>query len=344
MKATDAAYEVLVQADKPLHCKELTERMLAAGLWTTNGKTPWATVAKGIQDDIKRDGAQSRFANPAPGIFALATAPDLFPGLGKQPSRPNRPATAQSDNHMSFLDAAEHVLRGMKDGERLYYRDLTTRAIEDGLLHTVGTTPEATMAAQIGTDIRRREERGETQRFVREGRGMIGLAKELPAGINEQIRKHNVEARETLLERVMAGTPDSFERLVRELLIAMGFEDVEKTRIGPDGGVDVRGTLVVGDVVRIRMAVQAKRWKKTVSAPTVQQLRGSLGVHEQGLVITTGKFSAQARQEAERSDASPVALMDGEQLAVLLAEHELGARRRQHVLITVESEEQAGQP
>lgn len=344
MKATDAAYEVLVQADKPLHCKELTERMLAAGLWTTNGKTPWATVAALIQADMKRDGAQSRFRQTGPGIFALATTPDLFPGLEKQSSRPKQPVSAQSDNHMSFLDAAEHVLRGMKDGECLHYRDLTTRAIEDGLLRTAGKTPEAIMTAQIGIDIRRRDARGETQRFVREGRGMVGLAKELPIGIAEQIHQHNVEARRELLKRAKEVTPDAFERLVEELLGAMGFEDVEKTQVGNDGGIDVRGTLVVGDVVRIRMAVQAKRWTGTVSAPTVQQLRGSLGVHEQGLVITTSKFSAKARQEAERSDASPVALMDGEQLAVLLAEHELGARRRQHVLFTVESEEQAGQP
>lgn len=343
MKATDAAYEILVQADKPLHYKEITERMLADGLWATKGKTPWATVVGRIREDMKRDGAQSRFRQTGPGIFALATAPDLFPGLGKQPSRPNRSVSTQSGSHMSFLDAAEHVLRGLQNGERLHYRDLTTRAIKDGLLHTVGTTPEATMAAQIGTEIRRREKRGETQRFVREDRGMVGLAKELPAGINEQIRKHNNEARGKLLKRVMAKTPDDFEELVKELLIAIGFEDVERTRIGPDGGVDVRGTLVVGDVVRIRMAVQAKRWKRTVSAPTVQQLRGSLDVHEQGLVITTGSFTAQARQEAERSGASPVGLMDGEQLAVLLAEHELGARRRQHHLITVESDEQVVQ-
>ena len=344
MTAIDAAYQVLLEAGKPLHCKEITKRILAAGLWETKGKTPWDTVAVGIQGDIKGKGARSRFCQPGPGIFALAAAPDLFPQLSQQPRRPDRPAGSPSGKYMLFLDAAEHVLMGMKDGARLHYRDITARAIADGLLRTEGKTPEATMAAQIGTDIRRREERGETQRFVREGRGMIGLARDLPIGIADQIRQHNVEAREELLERARDGTPDEFEGLVEELLLAMGFEDVDKTRIGQDGGVDVRGTLVVGDVVRIRMAVQAKRWMGTVSAATVQQLRGSLGVHEQGLVITTSKFSAQARKEAERSDASPVALMDGEQLAVLLAQHEVGARRRQHVLITLKSAEHVAQP
>ena len=57
-----------------------------------------------------------------------------------------------------------------------------------------------------------------------------------------------------------------------------------------DGGIDVRGTLVVGDVIRTRMAVQVKRWKRNVQAPTVQQVRGSLGTHEQGLIVTTSDF------------------------------------------------------
>ena len=344
MKATDAAYQVLLDAGKPLHYKELTKRILADRLWETKGKTPLHTVRSSIQSDIKKKGAQSRFCQPGPGIFALAAAPDLFPQLSQQPRCPDRSASCSVGPHMSFRDAAEHVLKGLKDGQRLHYRDLTERAIADGLIQTEGKTPEATMSALVGIEIRRREERGETQRFVRED-GKIGLAKKLRAGINEQIHQHNVEAREELLKRVMAGTPDDFESLVAQLLFAMGLEDVEKTRIGQDGGVDVRGTLFVGDVVRIRMAVQAKRWTRTVGSEIVQRLRGSLGVDEQGLVITTSKFSAQAHREAERSDAfPPVALMGGEKLAELLAEHEVGVRRRQHVLITLESDEHVDQP
>lgn len=37
-----------------------------------------------------------------------------------------------------------------------------------------------------------------------------------------------------------------------------------------------------------------------------------------------------ARREAERADAVPVALMNGEQLVLLLAEHEVGVSRRAH--------------
>ena len=71
---------------------------------------------------------------------------------------------------------------------------------------------------------------------------------------------------------------------------------------------------VVGDVIRTRLAVQVKRWKSNVQAPVIQQVRGSLGTHEQGLIITTSDFSKGAREEATRANATPVGLMDGEQL------------------------------
>jgi len=95
----------------------------------------------------------------------------------------------------------------------------------------------------------------------------------------------------------------------------------------------VRGTLVVGDVIHTRMAVQVKRWKKNVQRQEVQQLRGSLGAHEQGLIITTSDFSPAAREEAARSDATPVALMNGEQLVGLLVENGVGVRRTSHELV-----------
>src|SRR5690606_965365 len=113
-----------------------------------------------------------------------------------------------------------------------------------------------------------------------------------------------------LHEKLHKIDPTEFEELVGQLLVALGFTDVTVTTRQNDGGIDVRGTLVVGDVIRTRMAVQVKRWKANIQTPTVQQVRGSLGSHEQGLIITTSDFSPGARLEAERPDATPVGLMD----------------------------------
>jgi hypothetical protein len=87
------------------------------------------------------------------------------------------------------------------------------------------------------------------------------------------------------------------------------------------------------------MAVQVKRWKTKnhVQAPVVQQVRSSFGTHEQGLIITTSDFSAGAKREAERPNAVPVALMNGDKLVELLAEYQVGIRRQAHDLFALES-------
>lgn len=69
-------------------------------------------------------------------------------------------------------------------------------------------------------------------------------------------------------------------------------------------------------------------------------MRGSLGAHEQGLIITTSDFSAGARSEAARPDAVPVALMNGEQLVTLLIEHDIGVRRASYDLIELGEDEE----
>ena len=170
---------------------------------------------------------------------------------------------------------------------------------------------------------------------------MFGLTAWLPDEVATLIEERNREVRQGLLDRARSAPPSDFESLVGQLLVEMGFEDVKVTSLSGDGGIDVRGVLVVGDAIRIRMAVQAKRWKSNVLAPVVQQVRGSLGAHEQGLIITTSDFSSGAKKEAQRSDAAPVALIGGEQLAALLAEHEIGARMTSYDLYTLDEADSA---
>ena len=70
----------------------------------------------------------------------------------------------------------------------------------------------------------------------------------------------------------------------------------------------------------------------------VQQVRGSLGAHEQGLIITTSDFSAGAIKEAAQSDKTPIALMNGEQLVMLLMEHGIGVHRSTPDLFEIDEE------
>ena len=171
---------------------------------------------------------------------------------------------------------------------------------------------------------------------MRHGRGKVGLASWLPDDLSARIEENNREVRQSLLDRALGDTPAAFEELVELLLTAMGFEDVDRTDYSRDGGIDVRATLVVGDSVRVRMAVQAKRVKGNIPAPVVQQVRGSLGTHEQGLIITTSDFSRGAKAEAGRPDAAPVALMNGEEIAAILGKYEIGARIERHDLLILD--------
>jgi restriction system protein len=319
----EAARHVLQEVGGALHYKELTRQILDRGLWKPAGKTPAATVNAQLAVAIKDD-PNSVFIRTGPGRFRLRNGVTALPKSGK---------VSESGKILSFTEAAQVVLK--KHGKPMHYTDITSEALKLKLIQTVGRTPEATMYAQIIQETQRRERRGEAQRFDRKGGGVVGLVAWNPIGLAGQIGKHNDSVRKALRQQLHGLDPAAFEALVGRLLTAIGFEEVAVTRLHGDGGVDVRGTLVIGDVIRTRMAVQAKRWKQgiNIQAPTVQTVRGSLGAHEQGLIITTSDFSPGAKNEAKRLDATPVGLLNGDRLISLLIEHQIMVRREPHEML-----------
>ena len=338
MSALDAIETVLTEVGEPRHYREITRLIMGRALWTTDGKTPEATINALLSVDVKKKGPQSRFQRTGKGVFALRTwgLPELAIGKAKTHATPESGSGARTPREsktLSFTDAAERVLTQFGGKKPMHYVAITEKASQSGLIATTGKTPEATMYAAILSEIRRKARRGEQPRFAKHGKGFVGLTQWMAKGLAFQIDNHNKTVRRELHKRIRQIDPTEFEALASQLLVALGFEDVSVTSRASDGGIDVRGTLVVGDVIRTRMAVQVKRWKPNVLAPTIQQVRGSLGAHEQGLIITTSSFSKGARDEAERPDATPVALMDGEQLVKLLVENDLGVRRTAYELL-----------
>lgn len=315
MKVLDAAEIVLRESGTPLHIRDITERILSGKLWKTSGKTPEATVGARLYYDIKKNGDSSPFVRHAPKVFGL-----------------------RDRKNYSFIESARKVLEKFGGKQPMHYREITEKAIEEGwLIVNKNRTPESSMYSQLIREIRRSELRGEQSRFVKHGSGMFSLSKWMGHGLAIEIEKHNKKVRKELQKRLLDMKWDAFEKLVARFLTEIGFEIEVTARI--DGGIDVRGTLVVGYVVRIQLAVQVKKWKRNVQAPIVNQVRGSLGVHEQGLIITTGGFSKGAREAAVRQNAVPVALMDGEQLVALLVDNEIGIKRRRHYLIELDEED-----
>lgn len=337
MSVRDAVITVLQEAGKPLHAKEITKRILSKNLWRTSGKTPTATVSARLYADLKKNGDTSPFILHAPQTFGLRTFKAVDKSdVGAQTKTTTATTVKGYRKTYSFTDSAEKVLEKFGDKRPMHYRAITNKALEMGWLLTEGKTPEASMYAQILTEIKRFNRRGKQPRFVQHGKGYVGLSKWMGRGLAFEIEQHNKKVRQALHKRLLETEWDAFEELIARLLAEMGFEEIEVTSPSKDGGIDVRGTLVVGDVIRMRMAIQVKKWKRNVQAPVVQQVRGSLATHEQGLIITTSDFSAGARKESARPDATPVGLMSGEQLVLLLIENGIGVSRRSHDLFELE--------
>ncbi|MBT3202457.1 MAG: hypothetical protein HN350_21365 [Phycisphaerales bacterium] len=68
----DAAAKVLGEVKGPLTCGEMVERMLAKGYWSSNGKTPAATIYAAMTREIAAKGSASRFVKVERGKFTLA--------------------------------------------------------------------------------------------------------------------------------------------------------------------------------------------------------------------------------------------------------------------------------
>ena len=343
MTVRDAVIQILQSAGKPLHAKEIAERVIKEGLWHYKGKTPPGTVVGArLYSDINKRRDKSVFVKVSPQTFALrdSTAEKTDPEVPHRTTRKRQDQPPSANTRLPFKKCAQKVLETFGNKQPMHYKTITDKALQKGWLVTIGQTPENTMLAQIITDINRQQKRGEQPQFVHHGRGYIGLSQWIERGLPFRIEQHNTQIRKILRKRLLAMTPGEFEVLISQLLTKMGFEMVEVTKFSGDGGIDVRGTLVVGDVVRIEMAVQAKKWKlnNKVSAPVVRQLRGSLSAHEKGLIITTSDFSEVAAEEAVQKDKIPISLMNGEEFAMLLMEHSIGVHRSTPDLFEIDEE------
>jgi restriction system protein len=150
----------------------------------------------------------------------------------------------------------------------------------------------------------------------------------------------NSTLRETLLERILAASPEFFEKLVIQLLVKMGYggslEEAAQHIGGPgDGGVD--GVIKLDPLGLDRVYIQAKRYepKSKVGRPDIQSFAGALDTQgtTRGVFVTTSAFTADAIACAAGIRTKQIVLIDGDQLADLLITHDVAVREKQRVLI-----------
>jgi restriction system protein len=132
-----------------------------------------------------------------------------------------------------------------------------------------------------------------------------------------------------ILSAIKTCSPAFFEELVVQLLLKMGYGGSRKEagkavgRSG-DGGID--GVIAEDRLGLDSIYVQAKRWQGSVGEPDIRNFLGALVGRgaSKGVFITTSSFSEPARAFAARSIQQKLVLIDGERLAELMIEHDLG--------------------
>lgn len=147
--------------------------------------------------------------------------------------------------------------------------------------------------------------------------------------VAEAAHAHNEEQLEAFKARLMKLDPVHFEHFVKELLDAMDYEDVRVTKISGDKGVDVVTRVQFG-ITEITEVVQVKRTERTITRPTVDELRGALPYHKaiRGTIISLGGFAKGAKEGALFVGAAPITLIDGKRLLDLCIKHQVGMKRR----------------
>jgi len=183
-------------------------------------------------------------------------------------------------------------------------------------LKFIGATPSSDSITETST----------TDETVMEG---IQTPLELIESSFQTLRK---ETEEELLSKLKACSPAFFERVVVQLLRAMGYGGVtgdgSVTGQSGDGGIDgiIKEDKLGLDVV----CIQAKRYAdSTVGRPIVQQFVGSMDFVQanKGVILTTSQFSAEAYEFVGKIVGKKVVLIDGQKVAGLMLDHNVGVTR-----------------
>jgi restriction system protein len=231
---------------------------------------------------------------------------------------------------MTWNDAAEKVLSEEK--KPLHYKELTDKILERKLVETEGKTPHLTLYASISVENKSRQEKGRAPRFTIE-KGEVSLvppaASTARANLLKQIHSERENVKSDLLKKLRQLSGGEFESYLETLLIKLGYENVELRGGSTDEGIDLFCEMSQG-INQVKTGVQAKckQAQREVGPKDVRLLRDVLPKFKcsQGVLITTSKFNHDAYEAATEEGRQPIILIDGDKLADLALEHEVGVK------------------
>lgn len=141
-----------------------------------------------------------------------------------------------------------------------------------------------------------------------------------------------------LLQRINEQPPEFLERVVLDLLVAMGYAGAlgKQEHLGRSGDEGIDGVLDQDALGLDRIYVQAKRYAsgRAVGRPDIQGFVGALhgAQASRGVFITTSRFSPEARAYTAVVPQRLV-LIDGDQLAGLMVTHGVGVQIEQTITV-----------
>jgi len=141
----------------------------------------------------------------------------------------------------------------------------------------------------------------------------------------------------SILENLLSTDPYRFEQIVLDVLVAMGYggsreEAAKVTQKSNDGGID---GIINEDRLGLGVIyVQAKRYTNNVGRVDVQNFVGALAGKQahKGIFITTSAFNNNAIEYA-KTVSQKIILIDGDRLAKLMIEHNVGVSTEQTIEI-----------
>ena len=164
---------------------------------------------------------------------------------------------------------------------------------------------------------------------------------------DEQIRAGYTRLRESLgvqlLDRVKSIPPASFEQLVIDVLVGLGYggslADAAKV-VGGSGDEGIDGIIKEDRLGLDSIYVQAKRWQGAVGRPEIQRFAGALQGQRarKGIFITSSTFTADAIAYAGNLQIS-IVLIDGRQLAELMMDAHIGVAASEEIKILKQDED-----
>ncbi|SCX88060.1 restriction system protein [Butyrivibrio hungatei] len=145
------------------------------------------------------------------------------------------------------------------------------------------------------------------------------------------------DLKHSLLEKVRECHPSFFEKLVVDLLLAMGYgcDDKSGQVIGKshDGGID---GIIREDKLGLNLIyIQAKRYNEgnSVGRPEIQRFIGAMQKAEKGVFITTSRFTKEALDFANAETRKHIRLIDGDSLVELMIKNSVGLERIKEYIV-----------